>query len=80
MLIQEKELISEIGDLMCRTLCQLNDQINRNKHMKYRLEESWSNKDQSFKIDVINLGLNIQSPIIMPDIEAVKNLEKYVPL
>lgn len=62
---------------MCRTLCQLNDQIIRIKQTKYRLEENWSNKDQSYKIEALNLKLNIQSPIIMPDVAALKNSEKY---
>ncbi|VVC29221.1 Hypothetical protein CINCED_3A002448 [Cinara cedri] len=74
-LVKENKLINEIGELMCRTLCQINDQINSNKRIKYRLEENWSNKDQVFKIDTLNLGLNIQSPTIMPDVEAVKNSE-----
>lgn len=75
---QERELINEIGNVMCRTLCQLNEQLNGNKRMKYQLEENWSNKNQSFKIDAINLGLNIQSPYIMShDDVHVKLSEKY---
>lgn len=61
---------------MCRTLCQIEEQLKRNKNIKYQLEENWSNKDQSYKIDSINLGLNILSPLIMSHDDVVKDSEK----
>lgn len=76
--VQEKELIDEIDDLFCRTLCQLNDQLDRNKTLKYQLEKNWSNKNQSLKIDTVNLSLNIQSPIIMSHADVIEDSEKYV--
>ncbi|XP_025424152.1 tektin-4-like isoform X2 [Sipha flava] len=74
-LVKEKELIDEIDDLFCRTLCQLKDQLNSNKTIKYRLEENWSNKNQSMKIDTMNLSLNIQSPIIMSHTNVIEDSE-----
>lgn len=62
---------------MCQALCQLKDQIKRNKQVKYELEENWSNKNQSFKIDSINLCLNIQSPLIMSHKNVVNTSEMY---
>lgn len=75
---QERELINEIGDLMCRTLSQLKDQLNKNKIVKYKLEENWSDKNQSFKIDAINLELNIQSHSIMTHDNVIEDSEKYI--
>lgn len=77
-IIQERELINEIGDLMCRTLSQLKDQLNKNKIVKYKLEENWSDKNQSFKIDAINLELNIQSHSIMTHDNVIEDSEKYI--
>lgn len=62
---------------MCRTLSQLKDQLNKNKRVKYKLEENWSNKNQSFKIDAINLELNIQSHNIMTHDDVIQDSEKY---
>lgn len=45
--------------------------------MKFRLEKNWSDKYQSFQIDTINLGLNIQAPIIMSHADVIKDSEKY---
>lgn len=45
--------------------------------MKVRLEKNWSDKYQSFQIDTINLGLNIQTPIIMSHADVIKDSEKY---
>lgn len=45
--------------------------------MKVRLEKNWSDKYQSFQIDTINLGLNIQTPIIMSHVDVIKDSEKY---
>ncbi|XP_025202603.1 tektin-4 [Melanaphis sacchari] len=74
-LLKEKELITEIGNLFCDTLCQIEVQLERNKQMKIRLEKNWSDKYQSFKIDTINLGLNIQAPIIMSHTNVIKDSE-----
>ncbi|XP_008187402.1 tektin-4 [Acyrthosiphon pisum] len=74
-LVKEKELITEIGNLFCRTLSQIKDQLNRNKNVKVRLEKNWSDKYQSFQIDTINLGLNIQTPIIMSHADVIKDSE-----
>jgi len=74
---QERDLVNEIGNLMCRTLCRLQDQLQRNKRIKYQLELSWSDKNQSLKIDPANLGLNIQSPLIMSHGDVVDDPEKY---
>lgn len=74
--LQEKELIGEVGDLMCRSLCQIENQLEHNKRFKYKLEENWSDKKQSFQIDSINLGLNIQSPIIMSHKDVVNDADK----
>lgn len=74
--VQEKELIDEIEDLFGQTLGELEDQLDRDKNLKYRLEENWSNKNQSMKIDTINLGLNIQSPIIMSHTDVIEDSEK----
>lgn len=62
---------------MCGTLCRLQDQLQRNKRIKYHLEENWSDKNRSFEIDVVNLGLNIQSPLIMSHGDVVDDLERY---
>jgi len=45
--------------------------------VKVRLEKNWSDKYQSFEIDTINLGLNIQTPIIMSHADVIKDSEKY---
>lgn len=45
--------------------------------MKVRLEKNWSDKYQSFQIDTINLGLSIQTPIIMSHTDVIKDSEKY---
>ncbi|XP_060854782.1 tektin-4-like [Rhopalosiphum padi] len=74
-LVKEKELITEIGNLFCRTLCQIEVQIDRNKQVKFRLEKNWSDKHQSFQIDTINLGLNIQAPIVMSHADVIKDSE-----
>jgi len=58
-------------------LSQIKDQLNRNKDVKVRLEKNWSDKYQSFQIDTINLGLNIQTPIIMSHADVIKDSEKY---
>jgi len=63
---------------MCRTLCRLQDQLQRNKCIKHRLEENWSDKNRSLRIDAANLGLNIQSPLIMSHGDVVDDdPEKY---
>ncbi|KAL4132151.1 hypothetical protein QTP88_009358 [Uroleucon formosanum] len=72
---KEKELITEIGNLFCHTLCQIKVQLNRNRNVKVRLEKNWSDKYQSFQIDTINLGLNIQTPIIMSHVDVIKDSE-----
>ncbi|XP_027850546.1 tektin-4 isoform X1 [Aphis gossypii] len=74
-LLKERELITEIGNLFCRTLCQIEVQINRNKDTKVQLEKNWSDKHQSFQIDTINLGLNIQAPTIMSHTDVIKDSE-----
>jgi len=58
-------------------LCQIEVQINRNKDLKVQLEKNWSDKHQSFQIDTINLGLNIQAPTIMSHTDVIKDSEKY---
>lgn len=58
-------------------MCQIEVQINRNKHVKVQLENNWSDKHQSFQIDTINLGLNIQAPTIMSHTDVIKDSEKY---
>lgn len=58
-------------------MCQIEVQINRNKDVKAQLEKNWSDKHQSFQIDTINLGLNIQAPTIMSHTDVIKDSEKY---
>jgi len=58
-------------------LCQIEVQIDRNKQVKFRLEKNWSDKHQSFQIDTINLGLNIQVPIVMSHADVIKDSERY---
>lgn len=58
-------------------MCQIEVQINRNKDVKVQLEKNWSDKHQSFQIDTINLGLNIQAPTIMSHTDVIKDSEKY---
>lgn len=74
---QEKRLLAEVRDLMRDSLCRIEAQLKRNKLVKYKLEENWSDKSQSYKIDTINLGLNILSTDIMSHEDVVTVSEKY---
>ncbi|KAG8326340.1 hypothetical protein J6590_044327 [Homalodisca vitripennis] len=64
-LIKEAALVKEVEDLIDRTIVQIEEQQERNKATKARMEDDWSDKKQSYDIEAINTNLTIKSPIIL---------------
>lgn len=64
-LIKEIAMINEIQDLFQRTLNDITQQQVENRTARERLEYDWSDKKDSFEIDVINCGLNNNSTTTM---------------
>uniref|UniRef100_A0A1B6BY47 Tektin n=1 Tax=Clastoptera arizonana TaxID=38151 RepID=A0A1B6BY47_9HEMI len=64
-LIKEAALVKEIEDLINRTLVQIEEQLERNKSAKARLEDDWSDKKESHQIESINVNLNNKSKTIL---------------
>lgn len=58
-------LVKEVEDLINRTIVQIEQQQERNKAVKARLEDNWSDKKQTHEIESINVSLNIKSPLIL---------------
>ncbi|KAL1139824.1 hypothetical protein AAG570_006801 [Ranatra chinensis] len=64
-LIKEAALVNEVGGLMQRTLLQIEEQLARNKSVKARLEDDWSDKHEAHAIDLENAGLNNRSSKVL---------------
>ncbi|XP_075232074.1 tektin A [Lycorma delicatula] len=64
-LIKEAALIKEVCDLIDRTTVQIEEQLERNKAIKARLEDDWSDKKESYEIETLNVKLNNKSPLVM---------------
>jgi len=64
-LIKEAALVKEVEDLIDRTIRQIEEQQERNKAIKARMEDDWSDKKQAYDIEAINTNLTIKSPTIL---------------
>ncbi|XP_054275852.1 tektin-4-like [Macrosteles quadrilineatus] len=64
-LIKEAALVKEVEDLIDRTLIQIEEQQARNKAIKARMEDDWSDKKQTYQIAAINTNLTIKSRTIL---------------
>ncbi|XP_022185887.2 tektin-4 isoform X2 [Nilaparvata lugens] len=64
-LIKEAALVKEVNDLIDRTIVQIEEQLDRNKAIKARLEDDWSDKKESYNIEATNVKLNNKSPTIL---------------
>lgn len=81
-LVNELALIAEIKRQLNKTLEDFESQQTENRAAKQRLEFDWSDKQEAYDIDAINLGLNNQSRTIMFHAGAVRqppeqSSEKY---
>jgi hypothetical protein len=57
--------VKEVEDLIDRTLIQIQEQQERNKAIKARMEDDWSDKKQTHELEGINFNLTIKSPTIL---------------
>ena len=57
--------MSEVGDLINRTLIQIGEQLARNKAAKARLEDDWSDKQETYNLAIENVHLNNKSNTIL---------------
>lgn len=57
--------MKEVEDLIDRTIVQIEEQQERNKAVKARLEDDWSDKKQAHETESINTNLTIKSPTIL---------------
>lgn len=81
-LINELALIAEIKRQLNKTLEDFETQQTENRAAKQRLEFDWSDKQEAYDIDAINLGLNNYSRTIMFHVGAIRqpleqSSEKY---
>lgn len=77
-LLQEAALVKEIEDLIDRTIVQIEEQQERNKAVKARMEDDWSDKKQSYNIEAINTNLTIKSPTILFKPGATRFPDRYL--
>jgi len=77
-LLQEAALIAEVGDLMSRHLKQVEEQLQRNKAVKQRLETDWSDKKEAYEIEAINAGLHNSSKTLLFKPGATRFPDGYV--
>lgn len=69
--------MKEVEDLINRTLIQIDEQLERNKAIKARLEDNWSDKKEAYDIEAINVNLNNKSKTILFKPGATRFSEKY---
>ncbi|EDW03655.1 tektin-4 [Drosophila grimshawi] len=81
-LVNELALIAEIKRVLKKTLDDFNAQQMENRAAKQRLEFDWSDKQEAYDIDTVNLGLSNTSRMIMFHVGAMRqppeqSSEKY---
>lgn len=64
-LINELALIAEIRQQLKKTLEDFEQQQVENRTARQRLEYDWSDKNEAYEIDALNMGLNNHSKTIM---------------
>lgn len=77
-LIKEIALISEIRDLLTRTLKDIDQQQVENRIARERLEYDWSDKKDATEIDAINCSLNNTSTTVLFKPGATRYLNELV--
>lgn len=81
-LVNELALIAEIKRQLRKTMDDFEAQQMENRSAKQRLEFDWSDKQEAYEIDTVNLGLNNTSRTIMFHVGATRqppeqSSEKY---
>uniref|UniRef100_A0A1A9WUB4 Tektin n=1 Tax=Glossina brevipalpis TaxID=37001 RepID=A0A1A9WUB4_9MUSC len=64
-LVNELALLSEIRQLLKKTLEDFGQQQVENRTARQRLEYDWSDKKEAYEIDSVNVGLDNNSNVIM---------------
>lgn len=77
-LIEELALISEIRNVLNRTLNEINAQQDANQAARERLERDWSDKKHAYQIDSINSSLNDKSWEKLFKPGATRFMDEYV--
>lgn len=64
-LMKELGLCAELRELFARTLRDVELQLVENKAAKSRLELDWSDKQQAFDMESVNVALNNRSTTLL---------------
>jgi tektin-4 len=68
--------VNEVEDLLNRTLVQIQEQLARNKAAKAKLEDDWSDKQETYNLEIKSVSLTNRSDTILFKPAAARFTEK----